>query len=297
MSDNFIQYVNEYRTFKEKLFGLYKNQGAVLEKKEVPWTLSTTCGYRLASWDKVKSQTKLTGSSIGEDEVKIFFDICRIVKPSASYVIGHAFGLSTFCLALAYPENHVIAIDNWSEGEEGSIAKKLTESIIETNRLSNVSIYTGSSPKDTPSALACIEKSNKGKLSLAFIDGLHTNEAASADFTGILPYLDEKSVVLWHNVHVVSEAFDSGYNEKEKLLFDQKSVLRTHGPLGIYYSKNAHPLLHIYLKDSSLEWPRWEKYITILTKEKWILDQLALREKPLWKAASALYRKLKSIKG
>jgi hypothetical protein len=130
-----------------------------------------------------------------------------------------------------------------------------------TNR---VSIFTGSSPQDIPAAL----KSWKGRapktVDLAFIDGMHTDEAAAADFAGLLPYLRDRSVLLWHNVHGTRRAFEEAVAADGGRYWNQRRVLRTYGPLGIYYHDGRHPLLHEYLVAMNLLWNDWELYVSAL---------------------------------
>src|SRR5262245_49600555 len=54
------------------------------------------------------------GSSIGEDEIRLFFELSDLVDDRPSATIGVAFGLSLFALALARPGVPAIGIDNYS---------------------------------------------------------------------------------------------------------------------------------------------------------------------------------------
>ena len=292
MSTNVVHtYIEELRAFKRALFGLYEQQACKLAKKQALRAGGTTWGYRLAAWDGQAGFEKITGSSIGEDEIKLFYDLCQLVQPTYSYIIGNGFGFSTFCLALAWPAGEVIAIDNWSEGEQGLLARDLALRIIEANNLRNVHIHTGSSPQDTPAALAPLRALHEsGRLSLLFIDGLHTNEAARADFLGALDYLDRHSVVLWHDVHAVRETFELCYQMKGNALFDRHFVLRTYGPMGIYYNSQAHPLIDSYLKDSCLIWYDWEKFMEALRNVDYFAQLFALQRSLPWRIASRLQR-------
>ena len=116
------QYYQDLSKIKEASFNYYKEKGITFERKQHPRGLGTTWGYRLSSSHATKNSQKTSGSSIGEDEIKLFYDICSLISPSASYVIGHSFGFSTLVLALSNPEGVVIAIDNWSEGSQLSPA-------------------------------------------------------------------------------------------------------------------------------------------------------------------------------
>ena len=288
--------VRSLRDFKQRLFALYEVEHAALAPKGVPWRLGLSHGYRLDSWADARAATKLTGASIGDDEIKCFFDICTLTQPKLLYVIGHAFGLSTFCLALAAPEGRVVAIDDWSEGEAGTVARDLTFRIIERAGLANVFVYTGRSPGDTMDALASAGAPDR-RLDLAFIDGLHTNEAARADYEGFHERLDRRSVVLWHNVHAVAPAFYGAFDELGSKLFDSHAVLFTQGPLGIFYDSREHPLIRTYLEDESLIWPDWQLVMPVLLNVAWARRQLAIRQTKPWKLARTVLQPLRRVTG
>ncbi|HWG51876.1 MAG TPA: class I SAM-dependent methyltransferase [Gemmatimonadaceae bacterium] len=289
---SFTTYYTGYRAFRQQLFDLFTAEGAVLETKDIPSSLGTTWGYWLSEWDGRHPEMQRSAASIGEDEIKLFYDLCQLIQPARSYIIGNSFGLSTFCLALAWPAGFVVAIDTWGDADTLNMAKPLFERIMAHHDMANVRVHTGASPQDTPAALTLFPTTAK-PLSLYFIDGLHRNPAALHDFEGALPFLDSSSVVLWHNVNAVSESFRMAYEQGGRALFDQHHVLRTHGPLGIDYSSTAHPLLHAYLHDATLIWNNWEYYMALLEREdmrRWQGDA-SLATLPR-RVAAAAYRRL-----
>jgi predicted O-methyltransferase YrrM len=260
-------YLSDMRAFKDDLFGRYAVSGAVLGRKETPRGGGTSWGYRLVSCPGYDSGGKPTGTSIGDDEIRIFYDICQLVKPARSLIIGNGFGVSAFTIALAWPEGEVVAMDNWSEGEAGIVARDLSLSIGRTAGLNGrVTIFTGTSPEDTPAAIRPWTERGQGTLDLAFIDGLHTDDAAAADFQGLSPYLRSGSVVLWHNVHKTPIAFAETATGPDGVNWDSHPVLRTYGPLGIFYHSREHPALHEYLTLTNLIWNDWRRYLRGLLK-------------------------------
>lgn len=264
----FDAYYTEFRDFKKRLFDLYATEGAVLKPKDVPASLGTTKGYWLAEWDGRRPEHPRSSASIGDDEIKLFYDLCQIVQPTRSYIIGNSFGLSTFCLATAWPSGSVVAIDTWGDVDTRNLAKPLFERIISSRGIGNVQVHAGPSPQETPLAVKLFPPVEGSQaISLYFIDGLHRNPAALDDFVGALPYLDRSSVVLWHNVNDVAESFETAYERHGRSLFDQHHVLRTHGPMGIDYSSEAHPELHAYLNDFTLIWQDWERYMALLDQD------------------------------
>jgi predicted O-methyltransferase YrrM len=260
--DALTEYLDKVTAHKQRLFGLYASAGAVLGRKETPRGGGTTWGYRLISCPGYDAGGKLTGTSIGDDEIRIFHDICRLVQPRRSLIIGNGFGLSAFALALAWPAGEVTAMDNWSEGEAGIAGRDLSLRIRrEAGLEGRVTIFTGTSPQDTPAALAAWVNRGGEDLDLAFIDGLHEEAAAAADFAGLRPYLRSRSIILWHNVHATSQAF-----EDASAGWHAHAVLRSYGPLGITYQPEEHPRLHEYLQVSNLVWNDWRRYLRALLK-------------------------------
>jgi predicted O-methyltransferase YrrM len=262
-------YLNEIRVYKERLFGLYTAAGAELRRKELPRAGGTSWGYRLESWGSYFGQARLTGTSIGEDEIRIFYDLCQLLRPRRSLVIGNGFGLSTIALGLALPENEVVSMDNWSEGEAGIAARDLSEQIVRNgDMVDRVCIYTGTSPQDIPAAMNPWLERGEQTLDLAFIDGMHTDDAAEADFKGLRPYFNRRSVVLWHNVHKTRLAFEEAAASADGRIWDRHCVLRTYGPLGIFYHAGEQPLLHRYLLDTTLIWNDWHRFLRALSRDE-----------------------------
>jgi predicted O-methyltransferase YrrM len=252
-------YLDEIRAFKRALFGAYEAEGCRFERKIPARAGGTTWGYRLTEWNGRRLAAKATGSSIGEDEIRVIHDIVQLTRPTSVYIIGNAFGFSTICFALAAPGARVVAIDNWSEGDDSLAARDLTLKVAAQRGLTNVHLHTGSSPDDTPAAMT--EGKIAGKLSIFFIDGMHTDEAAFRDFVGALPYLDATSVVLWHNAYSVRNGFRSAYEQHGNKLFDRNVVLRTYGPLGVTYHAGKHAELDRYFQETSLLWNDWDRFI------------------------------------
>ena len=254
-------YLKATTDLKARLFDLYRDQGAQLERKVSPRSGGTTWGYQLAAWAGYNAVGKMTGTSIGDDEIRVFFDLCGLVSPKVAYIVGNGFGLSTFCLALAEPACQVVAIDNWSEGEAGEAARRLSLEIASHLPTKNAHIATGTSPIDIPRTLEAALGRRSVVVDLAFIDGRHTDEAAHADFDGLCPYLDAHSIVLWHNVYATRRAFCEVAESPAGSVWDSHLVLRTYGPLGLSFDSRAHPLLVDYLGLFNLVWTDWEKYL------------------------------------
>ncbi len=250
-------YLGGWAAYRSRLAALY--EGQPLARKKAARGGGWTWGYVLTG-----SEGSTTGSSIGEDEIRLFYDLCLLSAPSTAYVIGHAFGLSTFALALAAgPGCRVFGIDNWQEGANPHGARRLSERLIGDHaELANVRLSSGTSPADTPRALAQLD----GPLSLLFIDAEHTDAAALADFEGCLPFLTDASLCLWHNVDQTLGAFDRAWERAAVLGFDRRYVLRSYGPTGVFFSSRRHPLLDPYLAAGGLVWHDWQTFLPVIRR-------------------------------
>lgn len=223
---------------KRRIFALY--EGLTIKSRQMnqrrrgpdEWAR----GYELWS-----DNQKVCGSSIGDDEIRMFYEIADLIGMTSAYTIGTAFGLSTFALALARPEATVYAIDDYSEREVTArkYALPLVRKIIQ-ERCPNVRLHVGRSPEDTPAALDGLD----GSLGLVFIDALHKDHAAAADYRGTAPFLDETSVVLWHDVDRTMGAFRDCFRGSP---FDRAERLHSYSSMAIYYSSRVRPDLEEYL--------------------------------------------------
>ena len=268
-------YYEFIRQNKATLLSLYRD--CRLERKQRKWDSGWTSGYRLFIDGELA-----TGSSIGEDEIRLFLDLPNIVSARYMYCVGVAFGLSTFCFALAKPDNAVFGIDDYSErpGEATNRARVLVEEIA-TSVFDNVFLPIGRSPVDTVNCLNRLPKDEK--LSILFIDGEHTDEAAAADFNGAKEFVGPETVVLWHDVYDVKKAFADSFSAE---WFDRSYILRTYGVLGIYFNSTLFPALDEYLRINCLIWEDWEirlKFLKLSWKIASRVDHAFLLDRPLSK--------------
>jgi predicted O-methyltransferase YrrM len=191
----------------------------------------------------IRNGKRIGGASAGTLELKILFDLVRVIDARFSLQIGIAFGLSTLAMAEANRNNEIIAMDNYSENEEAepgyvqAIAQKVLADY------ANVRLMIACSPQDTARCLRSIPLHEK--LSLVLIDAHHTEESAMADFVGIHPYLDSHSVVLWHDIDKLSGALDNAF---DKGIFDTVLRLPTWGRMGVHLNGKSHPRAIEYLK-------------------------------------------------
>ena len=139
-----------------------------------------------------------TPISIGEDECEVFGSVIERFKPKHCYIVGNAFGFSAAYIALAMRDigaEHVVALDAESEGdgvELASVARGLAKKL----QLDLLHIKKGASPQDVPSTVEA------DKYDLIFIDGNHNAPYVRNDLHGLLPYMHDGTVVVFHDYFI-----------------------------------------------------------------------------------------------
>lgn len=134
--------------------------------------------------------------SIGDDECRVFGRLVDRFEPRTAFIIGNAFGLSSAYIAEMMRQHggeRVITLDSQSEGNGtrcAGIAQELTEALGLSEVLVNKKGY---SPQDVPEAV------EHDAYDLVFIDGLHRHPQVVRDFDAVRPYLDDTSIVVWHD--------------------------------------------------------------------------------------------------
>lgn len=190
----------------------------------------------------VFNNQRIGGVSIGSEEAELISNISKIVEAEYILKIGVAFGFSTVCFALSYPKSKICAIDNFSENNKtnSDFIRNIAINILK--QFDNIDLFVGESPgsiKECASSVHCTA------FSIVFIDAEHTNFASFNDFQGCLPYLNKKSIVFWHDVDKIKEAFDFSFLYCG--LFSNKVELNTWGRLGLYFNIDEHPELFVFL--------------------------------------------------
>lgn len=140
-----------------------------------------------------------TGGGFHESDIYLFIRISRLLPARSIFIIGNAFGYSTFCLAEIFKEAYIDVIDAEVEGEDNKLGSEITR-IIAQKYYPNVKLTIGLSPQDTPNAVSPQIMTQFGGYDLVFIDGLHTDEQIVKDFEGIFPFLSPRCIVAIHDV-------------------------------------------------------------------------------------------------
>ena len=138
-----------------------------------------------------------TGGGLSMADAMLFTGLSRIITPDAIFVIGNAFGFSTFVLAELFPNALIDVIDAESEGADNLRGSELTRKI-SAEHYPNVKLTAGYSPQDIPRAV------RSPQYQMVFVDGLHTDAQMLLDFHGVLPILARDCVVVFHDVALFS---------------------------------------------------------------------------------------------
>ena len=138
--------------------------------------------------------------SIGEDECLVFGKLVEAMRPETCYIIGNTFGFSSAYIADVMKRSggkSVITLDNQSEGagaQSAAIANGLSEKLGLAGILKN---KKGSSPQDIPGSV------EHKRHDLIFIDGLHRHPQVIHDLEGVLPYADDRTVIVFHDSWII----------------------------------------------------------------------------------------------
>lgn len=135
------------------------------------------------------------GEGIHQTDIDQFLEISNKFSIKSIFVIGNAFGYSTFILAEIFRDAFIDVIDAEIEGSDNRLGSDLTRAIAK-KYYPNVRLTIGFSPDDIKKAM----NSEAISYDFVFIDGKHTNDQVQRDFAGILPYLSEKCVFYFHDI-------------------------------------------------------------------------------------------------
>jgi predicted O-methyltransferase YrrM len=133
------------------------------------------------------------GYSITAKEIDYLSKYQYMFNKPKIFIIGNAFGFSTFCFKLIFNNCQIDVIDAEAEGASNVDGSELTKNIIKENNW-DINLYIGTSPKDIKSAMRF------AKYDIVFIDGYHSNEQITQDFNGISPYLSTNYIVFLHDM-------------------------------------------------------------------------------------------------
>jgi len=148
--------------------------------------------------DKSTGRPLDLGGSVTVSDIGLFSALSRLsLDMNGWFIVGNAFGFSTFVLAELFPSALIDVIDAEIVGIDNVTGSEVTREIA-AEFFPNVSLTVGFSPEDLHKAMRL------EKYSGVFIDGLHTDEQMALDFEGIMPCLADESIVIFHDVGLCS---------------------------------------------------------------------------------------------
>ncbi|HET8937858.1 MAG TPA: class I SAM-dependent methyltransferase [Polyangiales bacterium] len=136
-----------------------------------------------------------TPISIGEDECGVFGALVHRFAPKQCFIVGNAFGFSAAYIALAMRDSgadHVIAMDAETEGDGPQVAN-VARGLAKRLNVDLLKIKKGFSPQDTPGAVEA------PAYDLVFIDGNHESPYVRNDLHGVMPYIHDDTVIVFHD--------------------------------------------------------------------------------------------------
>jgi len=145
-----------------------------------------------------------TGGGVTQLEVDYFNQYADEFPNPKIFIVGNAFGFSTFMFSKIFKNASIDVIDAEIEGSENKLGSEITRNIASKNNL-DINLTIGFSPDDTPRAR------RYERYDIVFIDGLHSNEQLIKDFDGIKNHLNqEKFICFMHDIRLFSmqRAFD-----------------------------------------------------------------------------------------
>jgi len=157
-----------------------------------------------------------TGFAITDADIELFLEIREKINVKNIYIIGNAFGYSTFVLSNIFPKAKIDVIDAECEGNDNRLGLEITRKIIEKNKL-DINLFIGFSPED-------VERSMRtNKYELIFIDGLHTKEQIRKDLDAVKNYCADNFFIVCHDVELASlqESIDRFLNENQNFKYEK----------------------------------------------------------------------------
>ena len=175
------------------------------------------------------------GGGVSPLEALVLSSTSRAMKPKRIFIIGNAFGWSTFVLGLANPDAQVVAIDALIEGLEANQGFEITKQIIKAEGLDNISVVEAFSPDDV--AQVCRTYFD-GPIDFALIDGKHSNEQQTLDFHAVRQELAGTGIIFLHDVlnwNMVSSFMKLKQSNRDLI---GKILMRTPSGMGVFYTKD-----------------------------------------------------------
>ena len=183
----------------------YREFGVAIEPAEwfANWIFSGSDSSANQITDITTGRPFNTGLGFHDTDIELFLKISEKFQAKSIFIIGNAFGYSTFVLSEIFNDAVVDVIDAEVEGEDNRRGSELTRRIA-SKYYPNVRLTIGFSPHDLAKAVRPGLMRDLHGYDLVFVDGLHTDEQQLKDFRGIIPYLSNQTVIVFHDVGLMN---------------------------------------------------------------------------------------------
>jgi len=187
---------------------------------------------------------------IALQEIMFIEHFSDFISPQRILIIGNAFGWSTVALALMFPNAKTVAID------PNVLGVNFTNELIAKNNLPARAIV-GRSPEDVA---VVVRDHLGGPVDFSLLDGIHTNEAVTADFVAIRSVAGDQAFYLFHDV--INWNIIGGF----------KDILAKHNLKGKVFTRTASGMALAY---TSIK-PEFEHYLDCFTEPGGLFQALSL---------------------
>lgn len=161
----------------------------------------------LTEFDELLLDPEYIEESAWIEHIPFMFWLTKNLKPQLFVELGAHYGVSfyAFCqIVKKYKlDSKGIAIDNWKGDSQAGIFGDEVFEVFKQN-LSKYNSFATFIREDFNSALKFVEDRT---VDFAHIDGFHSFEAVKNDFNNLKPKLNEKSIVLFHDIYEFKEGF------------------------------------------------------------------------------------------
>lgn len=134
------------------------------------------------------------GGGMCVEDISFWMFLSTLWHPNSMYIIGNAFGYSALNMAAIFPQCKIDVIDAEIEGHQNQEGSKVTKKIAKKH-FKNLELFIGFSPQDIP----LCRRHSQQTYDCCIVDGLHHPEQLKKDFIGIKQYLNNMSLVYFHD--------------------------------------------------------------------------------------------------
>jgi predicted O-methyltransferase YrrM len=186
-----------------------------------PWKITDAGSAAKQLVDARTGRLLQTGLGFHETDIELFLKIAQRHPARSIFIVGNAFGYSTFVLSEIFKDAIVDAIDAEVEGDDSKKGSELTR-LIARRYYPTVRLTIGFSPQDVPKAVHPRLMQDFHGYDLVFVDGLHTDEQQLKDFRAMVPYLARRTIIVFHDVGMLNmrESLKAIWMEARGLGFD-----------------------------------------------------------------------------